>query len=160
MNYNRANLPEEGDAKPGSVVPVAQFVSATRDPYSVGGYGPTVDPASKLQLDLLEYLRVVIKRRWLILSIVTAALVIGALITLMKTPLYTSTVRLQIDRNVAKIVEGGNITPVEGTDLEFMRTQYELLQSRTMGERVASALKLGEDPTFFQPRRVFDSGLS
>ena len=101
---------------------------------------------------MLEYLRILLKRRWLILSIVAASLVFGAVITLMKTPLYTSTVRLQIDHNVAKIVEGGNITPVEGTDVEFMRTQYELLQGRTMAERVASALKLGEDPTFFQPR--------
>ncbi len=72
--------------------------------------------------------------------------------TLMKTPLYTSTVRIQIDRSVAKIVESGNVTPVEGPELEFMRTQYELLQSHTIAERVASALKLGEDPGFFAPR--------
>jgi polysaccharide biosynthesis transport protein len=153
MNYTRANLPEETDPKYGGVVPAAQFVPAPRDPYSVGAYGPGIDGPSNLQLDLLEYLRIVVKRRWLILSIVAAALVIGAVTTLMKTPLYTSSVRLQIDRNVAKIVEGGNITPIEGPDLEFMRTQYELLQSRTMAERVASALKLGEDPTFFAPRQ-------
>ena len=46
--------------------------------------------------------------------------------TLMTTPLYTATVRLQIDRNVAKVVEGGNVTPLEGGDFEFLRTQYEL----------------------------------
>ena len=34
-------------------------------------------------------------------------------------------------------------------DFEFMRTQYELLQSPQMAERVASALKLGEDLAFF-----------
>src|SRR6202034_574126 len=38
-------------------------------------------------------------------------------------------------------------------DPEFMRTQYELLQGRTLAERVASTLKLGDDPTFFQPRQ-------
>ena len=33
-----------------------------------------------------------------------------------------------------------------------MRTQYQILESRTMAERVASALKLGSDPRFFQAR--------
>ena len=154
MNYQRAN-PPEGEAKPGGLVPAAQGLPAARDAYysAVGAYaGPGAEPPSDFQLDLLEYLRVLIKRRWLILSIVAASLVFGALMTLIKTPLYTSTVRIQIDRSVAKIVESGNVTPVEGPELEFMRTQYELLQSHTIAERVASALKLGEDPGFFAPR--------
>ena len=155
MNYHRTNPADEGDAKAGELVAAAQALPATRDPYNsaVGAYaGAGAEAPSDFQLDLLEYLRILLKHRWLILSIVAASLVLGAVMTLMKTPLYTSTVRLQIDRNVAKIVEGGNITPVEGEDSEFMRTQYELLQGRTMAERVASALKLGQDQTFFQPR--------
>ena len=153
MNYNRPDPQDEGNARAGSVVPAAQYVPAARDPYNVGAYGAAAEVQSHFQLDLLEYLRIVVKRRWLILSIVTAAVVLGAVMTLMKTPLYTSTVRLQIDRNVAKIVEGGNITPIGGSDIEFMRTQYELLGGPTMAERVVSALNLGQDPTFFQPRQ-------
>ena len=155
MNY-QANSPEENEAKAGGLVPTAQVLPTTRDPYysAVGTYaGVGAEASSDFQLDLIEYLRIIIKRRWIILSIVVAFLTLGAVTTLIKTPLYTSTVRLQIDRDVAKIVEGGNITPVEGQDSEFMRTQYELLQGRTMAERVASALKLGNDPSFFQPRQ-------
>jgi len=155
MNYHRADLPEDSEAKAGAMVPAAQFVPATRDPYSssVGSYiGPAAGAGSDFQIDLLEYLRILIKRRWLILSVVGGSLVLAILITLMQTPLYTSTVRLQIDQNVARIVEGGNITPVEGQDLEFLKTQYELLEGRTMAERVASALKLGEDQDFFDAR--------
>jgi capsular exopolysaccharide synthesis family protein len=155
MNFHRANSPEDAEPKPGSVVPSAQYAPATRDPYSssVGPYyGPGADSGPEFQVDLLEYLRILIKRRWLILSIALASVVYATLSTLMQTPLYTSSVRLQIDRSVAKIVEAGNITPVEGSDLEFMKTQYELLEGRTMAERVASALKLGEDPDFFRPR--------
>ncbi len=162
MNFHRANSPEDGEPKSGSVVPSAQYAPATRDPYSsaVGHYyGPGADSGSEFQVDLLEYLRILIKRRWLILSVALAALVYATLSTLMQTPLYTSAVRLQIDRSVAKIVEAGNITPVEGSDLEFMKTQYELLEGRTMAERVASALKLGEDPDFFQPRSFSDPRL-
>jgi capsular exopolysaccharide synthesis family protein len=84
--------------------------------------------------------------------VLLAFLAIGVLVTLMTTPLYTATVRLQIDRNVAKVVEGGNVTPLEGTDFEFMKTQYELLMGRTIGERVVSALKLGNDSDFIKAR--------
>ncbi len=60
-------------------MPAAQSVPAARDPYSVGaygpgGYGPGVEAPSGFQFDLLEYLRIAVKRRWLILSIVAALL--------------------------------------------------------------------------------------
>jgi len=155
MNYLRTNASDGGEAKAGELVAASQAVPAARDAYysSVGAYaGAGAEASSDFQLDLLEYLRILIKRRWVILSIIAASVVFGALVTLMKTPLYTSTVRLQIDRNVVKIVEGGNVTPFEGADNEFMRTQYELLQGRAIAERVASALKLGDDSSFFTPR--------
>ncbi|AGK56637.1 capsular exopolysaccharide family protein [Hyphomicrobium denitrificans 1NES1] len=99
-----------------------------------------------------DYWRIFNKRKWLILAIASCVLAIGAIRTLMTTPLYTSTIRLQIDRNVAKIVDGGSVTPVEGTDNEFLKTQYELLQSRSLAERVASAARLADDPDFIRPR--------
>ena len=157
MNYQRPALPDDS-AKGNSLVPAGQSAVALRDPYSssvghYGGYGgPSGEPQSEFHVDLREYLHTVLKRRWLIVSIVGAALVFAVLKTLMQTPLYTSTVRLQIDRQVSKIVEGGNITPFEGQDNEFAKTQYELLEGRTMAERVASSLKLGDDPDFFKPR--------
>jgi polysaccharide biosynthesis transport protein len=167
MNYQRINPPDENDAKPGGLVPADQAVPAVRDPYTsavgrygvgrygVGRYGDgySAETRSAFQVNLLEYLRILVKHRWLILSIVAAAVVLGAVTTLMKTPLYTSTIRLQIDRAANKIVQGGNVTPEANNDDDlFMQTQYELLQSRTMAERVASALKLGDDPSFFRPR--------
>ena len=53
----------------------------------------------------LEIWRIVYKRKWLIVGIAAAIFAIGAVRTLMQVPLYTATVRLQIDRNVAKIVK-------------------------------------------------------
>ncbi len=99
-----------------------------------------------------NYLHIINKRKWLIIAIAACVLAIGTTRTLMMAPLYTSTIRLQIDRNVAKIVDGGTVTPVEGTDNEFLKTQYELLQSRSLAERVASAAGLTDDANFFRPR--------
>jgi succinoglycan biosynthesis transport protein ExoP len=130
-------------------------VSATRDPYGQIGAFPmkATETHEGLGLDLREYWRILNKRKWLIASIIAAFMMLGCLWTLMSTPLYTSTTRLQIDRNVAKVVESGNITPTEQPyDLEFLKTQYELLQSRSMAERVTSMARLADDPDFFKPR--------
>jgi polysaccharide biosynthesis transport protein len=153
MNHQSYPSDETGRTARG-LVPAEETALAGRDPYYYPGasVGFSNDPPTGFHLELIEYLRIVIKRRWLILSVVASSLVLAVVITLMKTPLYTSTLRLQIDRGAAKIVEGGNITPTEGGDSEFLRTQYELLQGRTMAQRVASALKLGEEPSFIRPR--------
>jgi polysaccharide biosynthesis transport protein len=152
MNYQRANLPAERDAKAGSLVPSPQAPPVARDPYAsaVGAYG--VETPSDTKLDLFGYVHLLVKHRWMIVSIIVAAVALGAVMTLMQTPLYTSTVRLQIDRNAAQIVKAGDITPERADDDEFMGTQFELLRGRAMAERVASALKLGDDTTFSRPR--------
>ena len=152
MNYNQASQPFEGRDK--ALVPVAASTPALREPYGQLGYpiGIGEAPAEPTTLHLLlECWRILLKRKWLILGIALAFLVIGAVRTLMQTPLYTATVRLQIDASGATVVESGNVAPVDSGQ-EFMRTQYELLRSRTMAERVASNLKLGEDEDFFAPR--------
>src|SRR5690606_6819313 len=113
-----------------------------------GGAGD--DGPGELTLVLVELWRVVTSRKWLIACVVAVFMVLGSLTALMTTPLYVSTVRLQIDRHVAKII-GSNLS-VEGSDTEFFRTQEELLRSRAMAERVATALSLGEDADFLKPR--------
>jgi polysaccharide biosynthesis transport protein len=143
------------DSQPtGRLVPVTNNPIATRNPYSTpGGYGNGMGESGGGFLpDLLEYWRIVTKRKWMILSILGSCLALGVLITLIQTPLYSSTVRLQIDRYSSKVVEGGNVSPVESADIDFLKTQYELLLSRTMAERVVSTLKLGDDSEFLRSR--------
>jgi polysaccharide biosynthesis transport protein len=165
MNYQRANWPQDrpdgSDPKSANVVPTGRNGAVVRYSYGSGaagaygsGYSAYGEAPSDVQFFLLEHLRIAIKHRWLILSIVGAAVVIGAVRTLMQTPLYTSTVRLQIDPMTvtAKVTEAGSMAPIDDPSSNFMPTQYALLQGHTMAERVASTLKLGDDPTFFQPR--------
>jgi len=151
-----------GDPKPasngitsGDLAPAAGATTEIADPYKLplrytdDSMPEDMDLGAKLR----EHIRIFYKRKWLIFVIAATVLMIGTARTLMTIPLYTSTIRLQIDRNVAKIVDGGSLTPVEGTDMEFLRTQYELLQSRSLAERVASAAKLADDPSFFRRRQ-------
>src|SRR5262245_23030084 len=146
-----SQLPLGNSAAPGHLVPARNATALTPEPHGPAAlyHGGATDDFA---VSFFRYWRILIRRKWLIGTIAVASLALGALATLMTLPLYTATVRLQIDRNVAKVVEGGNVTPVEGTDFEFMKTQYELLMGRMIGERVVSALKLGNDPDFNKPR--------
>jgi Chain length determinant protein len=103
------------------------------------GYGSSDDTG--IRTKVFTYWRIIYKRKWLIAAIVTACVAFGALTTLMKTPLYTSSVRLQIDRAGTKVFKGGDVSAASEDDYsgEFMRTQFELLLSGAIAERVASA---------------------
>jgi capsular exopolysaccharide synthesis family protein len=146
-------LTHTGGAQPSShLVPVSRYEAP-----AYGHHDPSEPVIGESWLDLHEYWSIISKRRWLILGITAACLSVAALVTLMRQPLYTSSVRLQIDRNVARIIDGGTAIPVEGTDAEFLKTQYELLKSRSLAERVASSLRLGDDEHFLASR---DNSLS
>src|SRR5436190_18120192 len=85
------------------LVPLSQSVPTAPGSYGYGGqYG--VADESGIGVKIFEYWRILKKRKWLILSVVGACVAVGVVLTLMKTPLYTATVRLQIERNTAKIV--------------------------------------------------------
>jgi capsular exopolysaccharide synthesis family protein len=100
-----------------------------------------------------EFFRVLRRFKWAVLGILVAVMTIGAAATLLSTRLYTASVRLEIESSAAKIVQKGEVSPVEARDFEFLRTQYELLQSRNIAERTVAALKLADDPELSKPGR-------
>jgi capsular exopolysaccharide synthesis family protein len=126
------------------------------DTYGYSDYGspPSGGEGSDLSATFRQLLHIGLKRKWLILSIALAFTILGSVRSLMKTPLYMATVRIQIDRTTAKIVESTTQTQSteEDPSNDFMRTQYELLKSRAISERVVSSLGLAEDAGLFKPR--------
>jgi capsular exopolysaccharide synthesis family protein len=147
---DQASWPNGNPKAGGQLVPAAQTLPAMLDPYGpLAGYGGAAANAPELLgLKLFEIWRILNKRKWLILSIVAACLALNAVRTLMQTPIYSATVRLQIDPVSNLVTRDEN--QYDGSD--FMKTQQQIIQSRLMAERVALTLKLGEDANFFRPR--------
>ncbi len=98
-----------------------------------------------------EFFRVVRRFKLVILGILFTAVMIGAAGTLLSTRLYTATVRLEIASAAAKILQKGEVAPPDTHDLEFLRTQYALIQSRNIAERTVISLKLADDPDLAKP---------
>lgn len=94
--------------------------------------------------DLASYWRLALKHRLVIAGSFLAALVIGAALTLLMTPIYTAHATLQIDREAARVFNAEEVTPTEnmGFGEEFFQTQYGLLRSRSLAERVVESLGL------------------
>jgi capsular exopolysaccharide synthesis family protein len=136
----------------GQLIPAAQTLPMTFDPYGpLAPYGGSeVNAPELVGRKLFEIWRILIKRKWLILSIVAACVALNGVRTLMQTPVYTATVRMQIDP-VSNLVSRDDNNEEEDN---FMATQDLIIRSHLMAERVAAALKLGQDVNFFRPRSV------
>ena len=101
----------------------------------------------------MQYLHIALKRKWLILSIVLGVVALGLLKAVLATPRYTAVVRIQIDREPLKLLDRGMTAPQEEGGTDFLKTQFELLKSRAMAERVVSSLKLRDDGGFLANSR-------
>src|SRR5690606_25231871 len=95
------------------------------------------------EIDLLAYWQILLKRRWLVLGIIASMLAAALLVTLLSPAVYRATTTLQIDREAMQIVQVEGMAPQEAANSgDFYQTQYELLQSRSLAERVVDSLNL------------------
>lgn len=104
--------------------------------------------SSSDDVDFSRYLDVVLHRRWIIASITTMVLAVMALVTFMARPVYQATTMIVIEKE-----RGGAATAMAGTHVEnsnddYYQTQYKLLQSRSLLQKVYEDLRLAERPEF------------
>lgn len=103
------------------------------------------------EIDLRAIWWTLVKRKWTII-LVFLVTVIGTLTaTFLMTPIYRATTMLQIDRESPKMVNFEDMESAsEGrmSDQYFYQTQYELLKSRTLAERVIDHLHLENQKPF------------
>lgn len=94
-------------------------------------------------IDLRQLWQVILRRKWLILSITLIVLALTSLATLMMTPIYRASTTLEIKPEETKVLEydvSAQNTNINSKD--FYQTQYELLKSRKLAEKVIEELKL------------------
>lgn len=109
---------------------------------------------------LKRYLTIALKRRWTLIASVGACVLLGLIVTLLMTPQYTAKATIEISREsdqvtgIAQVEREANIA-----DQEFYQTQYGLLRSRSLAERVATSLRLVDDPEFFEMFDAIDEAL-
>jgi len=105
-------------------------------------------PETSQGLRLLEYWRILYKYKWLIAAVVAVSLAIGFVGTLLTPRVYTAGTTIEIDREASNVVGLNEVQPVDrlARDQEFFQTQYGLLKSWSLAQRVAQSQNLGSDP--------------
>lgn len=98
--------------------------------------------------DLLKYWHIIVKRKWTVLSMFVIVLLSGVMMTMLQTPMFRATATVQIERQATRVVNVPGVEPIESPyDYEFYETQFQLLRSRSMAEKVAAGLD-PDDPVF------------
>ncbi len=97
------------------------------------------------EIHLRDYLRVVKKRKSTILTFFLLTLVIVTLGTFTATPMYRAATKVMVEKNTANpLTSAYRYTPY---DPEFLETQYQLIKSAAVVEKVVSHL---------DPERIYD----
>ena len=133
-----------------------QTANTWNSPRGAGYVAAPGSDANRLEFDPNKYLRLALKHRFLILGSVITALVIAVIATLLMTPIYTATATIQIDREAARVLNTDSVAPAESMiqGLEFFETQYGLLRSRSLAERVSESLGLATSDAFLEQMGV------
>jgi succinoglycan biosynthesis transport protein ExoP len=99
----------------------------------------------KTEVDLLEYWRIIQKRKWVIFIFTGALFFFTAIFTFIATPMYKSTVTLMLEEETSRMLSiedtFGYQTPVS-RDLRGFNTQLKLLKSKSLAERVVQKADL------------------
>ncbi|MGN6287788.1 MAG: GumC family protein [Sphingopyxis terrae] len=120
--------------------------------FSVDPMSPQIDDSTAYSsgVSAVEHVLLVIsnRRNW-VMGIIAGALVIGLILTFLATPQFSSTARIEIlpDSPIATNVEGQRDRSLIN-EVAFYNTQYSLLESESLAERVVRAGNLTVDKDF------------
>jgi capsular exopolysaccharide synthesis family protein len=114
-------------------------------PRPTGGFGGA-------DINLTTLWRIVSEWRWLILGAVAVGVAGAIVITFLTPPLYRASATLEMNPPTVEVMD-----PTKGTrsvntnDRDFLATQYGLLASRSLAQRVAQDLNLASNKEFVSP---------
>ena len=137
-------------AYPHPPVPVSIQLPSTEN----AGRGPDFQDSA----DLRDYLEVVLRRKWLICSVLFASFITTLIVSFTMQPLYKANGKIELSPQALKVTKFDELARL-GSQLqtrEFMQTQLKLLQSESLADRVIDRLQLESHPAFNPPAKSND----
>jgi polysaccharide biosynthesis transport protein len=108
-----------------------------------------MDQNTEEQIDLRDYLYVIQKRRWTVITVFTVIVITVAILTFTATPIYEATARLIIDKENPNVVSIQEVMSVDASGSDYYQTQYKIIESRTVAREVIRRLNLDKSEEFF-----------
>lgn len=117
-------------------------------------------PSGEREVHLLDYVRVLYKRRWLAATVFLLVLGTAAVYTFTATPIFEAKTRLLIESDERNVVSFQQVVDEDQTKADYYQTQYNILQSRALARKTLDALKLWDNPHFGGAPAVEEEGFS
>ena len=99
-------------------------------------------------IDIRDYVRVIVKRRRMIISLFSCILAAGLISTFTATPIYEATASIIIEKEKANIVTFSEFMSEDLYGVEYYQTQYKILESRAVARKVIQQLGLDKNEKF------------
>jgi polysaccharide biosynthesis transport protein len=115
---------------------------------------PVVVPSggqSEREIDLRYYAGLLWRGRALLATAAAVGLTLGLAVAFLQTPEYSASTLLQIDPPTPTLMTVTDALVGGGSywqNADFFNTQYKIMRSSSLGERVVEALKLKDQPPF------------
>lgn len=125
----------------------------TRPEFLTSGIGYQ-DNGPEENIHLRDYLSVILKRKGIIITFFICVVVTTTILSFLMVPVYQSTITIKIDKqNPDALSIPGLQFSRPGTD--YYTTQYELLKSRSLAEKVIKKLALDKNSNFLPSESRF-----
>lgn len=103
---------------------------------------PAPEPDNDIHAAITKYLRIALRYKWSILALALLGLVVGGLKAANSVPVYRAQTTVAIGPDYSNAVPGQNLNLYYAVSWRFYETQYEMIQSRAVAERVVDKLGL------------------
>ena len=111
-------------------------------------YGDGSNVLGDTDVHLLDYVKVLYKRRWTALTAFLIVVVSVSVYTFTAIPVYEARVQILIEKEATNVVSFKEAVEQNQVTDDYYQTQYRILQSRALARRTIDALKLWDHPQF------------
>lgn len=109
----------------------------------------SMDQQSEDRIDLRDYIRVLSRRRWTVITFFVVVVFTVAIHTFTATPIYQATARIVIEKENPNLVSIQEVLAVDATGSDYYQTQYKIIESRKVVREVIDRLDLRNSTEFF-----------
>jgi len=103
-------------------------------------------------LDLVRYLRAINRNKWRIAALVAAVVLLAMQYAFSLKPIYRGTATVLIEQTRQKVVSTDELfAAISGSTRDYFLTQFEILKSRDIAEKLVKRAKLAQHPAFNPP---------
>lgn len=96
-----------------------------------------------------DYWRIFVRHRWTVITFFLVTMIVATVWTFTTRPVFTAVATLKIEKEEPRVLKFDEVVKADPHE-DYYRTQYKILQSRTLARRVIGLLGLDQQPEFQQ----------